>query len=196
MFFYESLFVKHTNVSFYNFIFYSWNNFKNLLHISKRSHMEWIILIITIPIYFFQTYVGYTDVYRRSNWFLPVMVSVGLFLSCMWFSSMKYIDDKNRILFYCICWDCMMMMISYFVPIIFFDLNLNKMTIFGFVLMFISLAIIKLNMFKWSFFFYHQSEYDIEQQTYSKMQECNYKCSTNPKWFNVKVFTQSCTHTT
>ena len=44
------------------------------------------------------------------------------------------IDDKNRILFYCICWDCMMMIISYFVPIIFFDLNLNKMTIFGFVL--------------------------------------------------------------
>lgn len=106
--------------------------------------MEWIMLCLALPVYFIISYLGYNENARRANWFVPVAVLFNLITSTIWFLAVKYIDDKNRIFFYCLCWDALMVTIAYFVPVFLFNLQLNKLTIFGFILMLIGLALIKI----------------------------------------------------
>lgn len=106
--------------------------------------MEWLILFFALPFYFTLSYLGYNELTRRTNWFIPVSVLINLILSIMWFFSVKYIDHKSRIFFYSLCWDSLMIATAYFVPILLFNLQLNKLTILGFFLMMVGLALIKI----------------------------------------------------
>ena len=113
---------------------------------NTRYSMEWITLLIALNFYFACTYFSFHEELRRANWFVPVSVCLNIVTSFLWFSTVKYIDEKNKIFFYSLAWDFCMVCIAYFVPILFFNLNLNKMTIAGFLLMIIGLIIIKTNM--------------------------------------------------
>ncbi len=106
--------------------------------------MEWIMLFFALPLYFTLSWLGYNEITRRTNWFIPVSVIVNFLLSIMWFYSVKYIDHKSRIFFFSLCWDSLMIATAYFVPILMFNLQLNKMTILGFLLMMIGLTLIKI----------------------------------------------------
>lgn len=106
--------------------------------------MEWLILWLALPLYFVMCYLGYSENLRKSNWFMPVCISINLFTSTLWFLAIKNIDNKSRIFFYSLCWDAVMIATAYFVPIFLFNLNLNKLTILGFFFMILGLILIKL----------------------------------------------------
>lgn len=108
--------------------------------------MEWLILCFALPLYFVMCYLGYSESLRRSSWFMPFCISINLLTSTLWFLAIKYIDNKNKIFFYSLCWDAVMIATACFVPIFLFNLNLNKTTIAGVFFMILGLFLIKIYM--------------------------------------------------
>lgn len=56
----------------------------------------------------------------------------------------KYLDDRERIYFYNLCWDVVMVMVYYFIPVFFFGVHVDRYRIVGLLMMLGGLALMKM----------------------------------------------------
>lgn len=105
--------------------------------------VEWAILFLVGLIYLGSACFSYSESCRQSPWYWPISVFLGLLVSCIWYGMVRYLDDKQRIFVFNMCWDTMMCMAFYVTPIVFFGVKLDRWSAFGLFLMVFGLFIIK-----------------------------------------------------
>lgn len=106
--------------------------------------MEWFWLAITAVIYVICAYLTYKEEWRNEWWYLPVSCSFGTILVFIWYLVIKYIGDKDRIYFYSICWDAILVGVYYLLPIALFGVKLDRYGIAGLSLMVAGLVLLKM----------------------------------------------------
>jgi multidrug transporter EmrE-like cation transporter len=104
---------------------------------------EWLVLVVIGLLYVCSAYLSYNEEWRRTDWFWPVSVVLGLVISSVWFAMVKYLDDKQRIYVYSLCWDSLMCGTFYLVPLIFFGVKLDRWSVLGLILMIAGVMLIK-----------------------------------------------------
>ena len=107
------------------------------------SHCEWLILAVIACMYCVSAYLSYSEGCRRAPWYWPVSILVGLVISATWYAMVKYLDDKQRIYVYSMCWDTTMCCAFYITPLVFFGVKLDRWSVVGLAFMLTGLAIIK-----------------------------------------------------
>lgn len=108
--------------------------------------MEWFFLVIVVLCYFTTCSMSYNEAFRRSDYFIPVTIAIGLLCSIIWNSMVKYIDDKNRIYYYSLVWDISTIFVYYLFPLIFLNIKLEKVGIIGIFMIVAGLIVVKLNI--------------------------------------------------
>lgn len=89
---------------------------------------------------------SYNEAFRRSDYFIPVTILIGLLCSIIWNSMVKYIDDKNRIYYYSLVWDVSTIFVYYLFPLMFLNIKLEKFGIIGIIMIIFGLFVVKLNI--------------------------------------------------
>ena len=108
--------------------------------------MEWLIILAVMSLYSISLIVCYDDV-ARNTWYYPFLsVGLGLIISIFWVLGVKYLDNKDRIFFFSLCWEFSVIFIDYTIPLVFFGLNVNKYVLMGSLVVAAGLTIMKLNM--------------------------------------------------
>ena len=106
--------------------------------------MEWLVLVIATILYCICAYITYQEEVRKQWWFIPFGVLLGTTLATMWFLTIRYIGDKQRIYVFSLFWDTIMWSIYYILPAVFFGVKLNSWTSFGLALIVAGLLVVKL----------------------------------------------------
>jgi uncharacterized membrane protein len=83
--------------------------------------MEWLLFCVAFVTYILACWLTYHKDYQ-AHW---SYLWVGAALSYIWYQSAVLMGDKQRIYFYSLCWDIMMVGIYYFMPILFFGVKLD-----------------------------------------------------------------------
>lgn len=107
--------------------------------------MQWGALAVAALLYMVSAYLTFSDKYRNAPYFLPACLGIGVLTASIWFGMVKYLDDKQKIYFFSLCWDTMMVMVFYFLPL-FLGVKLDKWSLFGIGLMLVGLSIVKLRI--------------------------------------------------
>jgi uncharacterized membrane protein len=105
--------------------------------------MEWFWLAITFVIYVICAYLTYKEEWRNEWWYIPVSCTFGTVLVFIWYYVVKYIGDRDRIYFYSLCWDAILIGVYYFLPILFFGVKLDRYGVVGLALMTAGLILLK-----------------------------------------------------
>lgn len=105
--------------------------------------MEILALTTITVLYIFCCIVSYTDDWRNSYWYIPVITVVGLLINMIWAGVVKYLDDKQQIYIFGLVWDSIMMTTYYLLPILFFNVKLTKQTIFGLLFVVAGVIVLK-----------------------------------------------------
>ena len=106
--------------------------------------MEWFILVLVAFLYSISVYISYNEQIRQSNWYIPSSGFIGLIGGVLWASMVKWLDEKEKIYFYSLAWDTIIVAVFYFLPF-FFGIKLSVNGIIGITLMTIGLILIKLS---------------------------------------------------
>lgn len=106
--------------------------------------MEWFWLAVTSVIYVICAYLTYKEEWRNESWYLPVCFFFGTVLVVIWYMVIKYIGDKDRIYFFSLCWDAVMVAVYYILPVLVFGVKLDRYGIGGLCLMIAGLALLKM----------------------------------------------------
>ena len=102
------------------------------------------MLVLAGILYVFAAYMSYSEGMRREWWYVPLAVFVGTIASTIWFWTVRYIDDKDRIYVYTMFWDFVLCAVYFVVPLLWFGVKLDRWQLCGLLLMIIGLAVIKL----------------------------------------------------
>jgi len=108
--------------------------------------MELIILFLVVLIYSASLIITYSDDIRRSSFYIPLSLVASILIGLLWSTGIKHIDNKDRIFLFSLCWEFMILIIDYIVPLIFYSLSVNKYVILGSFIVAVGLTIMKLNM--------------------------------------------------
>lgn len=108
--------------------------------------MEWFFLALIACVYCSSAYLSYNQDFRRASWYWPTCVVMGLLTSGVWYAMVKYLDNKQRIYVYSLCWDTVMCCSFYLVPVFFFGGKLDRWAVFGLILMLVGLAVLKIRV--------------------------------------------------
>lgn len=106
--------------------------------------MEIIALIAIAVIYSVGCLLSYSEEYRRTSWFIWVGGLIGILINVIWFSLVKYLDDKQKIYIFGLIWDSIMMLIYYLLPMLVFGVKLNKISLFALSLIVCGMVILKI----------------------------------------------------
>lgn len=106
--------------------------------------MEWLSLILVGFIYCICSWLTYSEDIRQKWYFIPLAVLLGTIVSLIWFCTVRYIDNKQKIYVYSLFWDFVMMGVYYIYPIIFLGIKLDGWSVFGLFLILTGVIIIKL----------------------------------------------------
>lgn len=105
--------------------------------------MEWFWLGITGIMYVIGAYLTYKEEWRNEPWYIPVGVLFGSSLVLIWYLVVRYIGDRDRIYFYSLCWDVVMVGVYYILPVVLFGVKLDRYGIAGLCLMIAGLFLLK-----------------------------------------------------
>lgn len=105
--------------------------------------MEWLCLVMVSCLSIVCAYLTYTEEARRQWWFIPLCTGLGSIWVLAWFVMVRYLDDKEQIYFYSLCWDTSLVMIYYLVPVLFFNVELTRYGGMGLLLMLAGLVLLK-----------------------------------------------------
>jgi len=106
--------------------------------------IELTLFMLAVCIYFCSSYISYSDAWRKSGWFIPVGVVIGLIASTCWFILVKYVNNNQRIYVYSLFWDAIICWSFYVVPLIFFNIKIDRWGFLGLAMMVAGLTIIKI----------------------------------------------------
>lgn len=107
--------------------------------------MEWFWLFIVGILYCICAFLTYKEEWRYEWWYLPISSFFGSVLVLIWYLVIRHIGDKDRIYFYSLCWDGVLVGVYYFLPILLFGVRLERMGIVGLALILVGLVMIKLS---------------------------------------------------
>ena len=108
--------------------------------------MEWLIILAVMTLYSLSLVLCYDDNIRNA-WYYPwLSVVIGIMVSTLWVSGIKFIDNKERIFLFSLCWEFSVISIDYLVPLVFYGLNVNKYVVLGSLIVAVGLTVMKLNM--------------------------------------------------
>lgn len=105
--------------------------------------MIWLIFILAFVLYSASAYLSYHEEWKTRNFYFPLGIFIGLCITTLWFWLVRYIDDKNKIYFYSLIWDTIMIGVFYITPIIIYGVSINKAGLFGLILIIAGLIIFK-----------------------------------------------------
>lgn len=105
--------------------------------------MEWIVLLFASLLYFARAYLTYTEEARKQWWFIPFAVGLGVITSIMWFSIVKWMDDKQRIYVYSLFWDTAIIAVYYLMPPLLFGVKMDRWALLGLALIVGGVVLIK-----------------------------------------------------
>lgn len=99
-------------------------------------------LLITI-LYMIGCFITYNDFTRNQWWFVPLGVLLGLIGSFVWYYTCKVVEDKERILVLSLVWDSILIAVYYGMPILFFNVKLDKISTIGAIFILVGIIILK-----------------------------------------------------
>lgn len=106
--------------------------------------MEWLVLLLAGIVYTFSAYLSYNEEWKKHWSYYPTGIFFGILVSILWYYLAKHIPEKNRIYFYSLVWDTIMIFVFYFTPILFYGVTLNKANLIGLALIILGLMVFKL----------------------------------------------------
>jgi drug/metabolite transporter (DMT)-like permease len=107
--------------------------------------MEWVWFAIAMLGYVVSCNFAFHEEFRRNSpWFIPINVLIGVALSTIWYINIRNLDDKDRIYFYGVVWDMGIVLTYYILPIIFFEVKLNRFGLAGVGFMIFGMLLLKL----------------------------------------------------
>jgi hypothetical protein len=108
--------------------------------------MEWLIILAVMSLYSTSLMMCYSDS-TRNSWYYPIFsLGFSLIVSTLWVTGVRYLDNKDRIFFFSLCWEFSVIFIDYTIPLVFFGLNVNKYVVMGSFVVAMGLTIMTLNM--------------------------------------------------
>lgn len=107
--------------------------------------MEWIVLAGAGALYLLAAYITFQEEWRNSGTGLLAYACIAIATSIAWLLTARYIGDKNRIYFYSLCWDTMLVLVFYLTPILLFGVKLDRWGVAGITLMIAGLCLLKFN---------------------------------------------------
>ena len=105
--------------------------------------MEWLSLLLVVGLYAITCCISYSEEFKQSNYYYPAGFAVGLLTTLIWFTAVRSITEKEKLYFYSLCWDFVMISVFYFFPILFLGIKVNKIGLVGIGLMVVGLIIVK-----------------------------------------------------
>lgn len=111
--------------------------------------MEWFVLIFVTFLYVASSYIAYQESWRQSSWYLPTGMLIGVLLTILWVATVKYIDNRERIYFFSLAWDFIMVAVFYLLPL-FMGVKLDKWGLFGLTLVAAGLVLVKIRLASFS----------------------------------------------
>lgn len=106
--------------------------------------MQWIALVVVFVLYSICCYFTFDDRTRAKWWYVPSGVFLGIVCNTIWLFMTRSLDDKEKIYFYALFWDAMIVVVFYGMPILLFGVKLNKWGLLGLALMITGLTIMKI----------------------------------------------------
>lgn len=108
--------------------------------------MEWLIILAVMSLYSVSLMMCYSDS-TRNSWYYPI-VSLGfsLIVSTLWVTGVRYLDNKDRIFFFSLCWEFCVIFIDCTIPLVFFGIGANRNVVIGAFVVAAGLTFMKLNM--------------------------------------------------
>jgi multidrug transporter EmrE-like cation transporter len=103
----------------------------------------WIFLFLICCIHSTCCYLSYEKWAQDKWWYLPVGMLTGCISNILWFLSAKIIGNHKEIYLYSLLWDFVVIGVYFVLPIILFDIKLNKFGIFGLILMLVGILLVK-----------------------------------------------------
>jgi drug/metabolite transporter (DMT)-like permease len=105
---------------------------------------EWLSLVAVAIIYVLCAYLSYSINWHDRAWYMPVGVFLGTSTVVLWYVMVKHLADKDRIYFYSLVWDVILVFVYYLLPIFCFGVKLDRNGVIGICLMLAGLVLMKL----------------------------------------------------
>lgn len=103
----------------------------------------WILLIIAGVFFAFGAWMSFSESFRNGRWFMPAFVSLSVATGMIWVWAVRIINDKERIYFYSLCWDSIILSCYYILPLFFFSFKFTNLTWAGIALIVLGFALVK-----------------------------------------------------
>ncbi len=105
--------------------------------------VPWIFLFLIFCTHSLCCYLSYEKWAQEKWWYLPIGMLTGCISNILWFLSTRMISDAKNIYIYSLFWDLVVISVYFLLPIIIFDIKLNKFGFIGLLLMLIGLLLVK-----------------------------------------------------
>jgi uncharacterized membrane protein len=112
---------------------------------SEASLVEWFWLGVSAVICIGASFLSFNESWRDKSWFLLVSIGLATTSATIWYSMVRYIGDIDRLYFYSACWDSVIFLVYYLIPVLFFGIRLESSGLVGIVLIGFGLALLRLN---------------------------------------------------
>jgi len=120
-----------------------------LLALDALSHpgvspMQFLALTLAAAVLGFQCWLSFDPQARRSWWLYPGMVGSSAVTSALWAFAARWVDDTKRIYVLSVLWEATIVLVWYFVPIFFFDVDVRQWALIGVGLVVAGIGLIQL----------------------------------------------------
>jgi len=107
---------------------------------------QFITLILVGIICSLMCYISFDKSLHNKWWYIPAGLMLGILSNSIWILTTKYFGDEKKLYTFSLIWDILFVAIYYFLPLIFFDIKLEKHGYIGLLLMVIGILIIKIKL--------------------------------------------------
>lgn len=106
-------------------------------------NFEYIILFLMSVCFTLGCWLSYDEEIKKSIWYFPLGIGLGIITSFFWYYICIIITEKNRLYVYSLIWEVVMVLIYYGMPILFFNVKLEKTTLLGAFLIISGIFVLK-----------------------------------------------------
>ena len=106
--------------------------------------VELIVLFFALILSSASCYVSFNKNLHDKWFYIPVGITIAFITNFIWYNSTKWIGDEKKIYVFSLVWDFIVCLVYLFLPLIMFKIKLDKVSVFGLLLMLIGLIIIKI----------------------------------------------------
>lgn len=105
--------------------------------------LPWVFVLLITLAHAIICYFSYEKWAQGRWWYYILAIFAGSITNVLWFAATKIISDKKDIYLYSLVWDFFVVAVYFLLPVILLDIKLNRVGIFGLILMLIGFLLIK-----------------------------------------------------